>query len=160
MGTVAKVNDVLCDLISKIDDVSKTNASKFDDNNFCAVSPTPTPTPTTSPGGTVTPTPTPTITPTITPTPTPTPSAPCVKGCCLTQLCYSDLDCATSCSCNEFFEVYLSLPCDTNPCTLANAIGIFRNDTCTSVAPAGYYSDGTDCYYWDGSTNLTLQGPC
>lgn len=23
-----------------------------------------------------------------------------------------------------------------------------------------FYSDGTDCYYWDGVSTLTYQGPC
>jgi hypothetical protein len=48
MGTVTKLNDVLCVNISKVDDVLKANASKWDDNTFCP-SATPTPTPTPSP---------------------------------------------------------------------------------------------------------------
>lgn len=70
MGTVTKLNDVLCGNISKIDDVLKSNVLYFDENTFC---PTPTPTPTT-PVGTPTPTPTVTKTPTNTPTNTVTPS--------------------------------------------------------------------------------------
>lgn len=163
MGTISKVNDILCANISKIDDILKANASKLDDNTFCPVSPTPTPTPTKSPGATATPTPTvtvtPTVTPTITPTPTPTPSVPCQKGCCFVQLCYG-ADCSEACSCNQPVEMYLSLPCSTDPCTLANATGIYRDDQCTAPAPDGYYSDAADCYYWDGSTSLTYQGPC
>jgi len=177
MGTVAKVNNVLCDLISKIDDVSKVNASKFDDNNFCVVSPTPTPTPTTSPGGTVTPTPTPTITPTITPTPTPTPTPtitptitttptptptpepPCAPGCCYIELC-AGADCVDACSCNSLRAVYLSRPCKDDPCELNFATGIYEDSSCTVPASPAFYSDGTNCYEWDGSSTLTYQGPC
>jgi hypothetical protein len=45
MGTVTKLNNVLCANISKVDSILKANASKWDDNTFCPVSPTPTPTP-------------------------------------------------------------------------------------------------------------------
>ena len=94
MGTVTKLNDVLCANISKVDDVLKANASKWDDNTFCPPTPTPTPTvtvtptvtpssttprlsqtPTLTPTNTLTPTVTPTLTPTNTLTPTVTPSS-------------------------------------------------------------------------------------
>ena len=48
MGTLTKLNDVLCANISKVDDILKANASMWDDNTFCP-SATPTPTPTPSP---------------------------------------------------------------------------------------------------------------
>ena len=153
MGTVSKLNDVLCANISKVDDVLKANASKFDDNTFCAS--TPTPTPTSNPGASATPTPTPTPTPTITPTPSP---IPCDRGCCFVTLCYGG-DCTDACSCNNPVDVYLSLACVNDPCTLAYALGIFRDDTCTARAPEGYYSDAADCYYWDGAS-VSYQGPC
>ena len=163
MGTVSKLNDVLCANISKVNDVLKANASKFDDNTFCPVSPTPTPTPTQSPGATATPTPTvtvtPTITPTITPTPTPTPTIPCAPGCCYRELCLGG-DCVDACSCNNVKGVYLSIPCKTDPCTLDFATGIYDDDLCTVPSPPGFYSDGLDCYEWDGSSTLTPQGPC
>ena len=163
MGTISKVNDILCANISKIDDVLKANASKLDDNTFCPSSPTPTPTPTQSPGGTATPTPTitptATVTPTITPTPTPTPSY-CTKDyCCYIELCFGN-DCSEACSCNDVRGVYLHIPCGNWICRLANADGIFDDDLCTSPSQLGYYVDaGNDCYYWDGST-LSYQGPC
>jgi len=70
MGTITKLNDVLCSSINRVDSISKTSIELWDDNTFCpAASPTPTPTPTR------TPTPTPTPTPTRTPTPTPSPAA-------------------------------------------------------------------------------------
>jgi hypothetical protein len=221
MGTVTKLNDVLCVNISKVDDILKANASKWDDNTFCPVSPTPTPTPTKTVTPTPTPspavncvdgettnggfysfydccgvyfegsgelpfvacydanklntgisfgdpcsyscvTPTPTITPTMTPTPTSTPtSVPCDRGCCFVELCYSERDCSDACVCNDVRGVYLSQPCQTDPCELAYADGIYKNDGCTDPAGEGYYSSGTDCWYWD-ATNLTLtyQGPC
>lgn len=74
MGTITKLNDVLCSSINRVDGISKSSIELWDDNTFCPeASPTPTPTPTTTP--TPTPTRTPTPTPTRTPTPTPTPSA-------------------------------------------------------------------------------------
>ena len=80
MGTITKLNDVLCSSIRKVDDKAKSEIKFWDDNTFCP-EPSPTPTPTITPTRTPTPTPTrtptptPTITPTRTPTPTPTPSA-------------------------------------------------------------------------------------
>lgn len=162
MGTISKVNDILCANISKIDDVLKANASKLDDNTFCPSSPTPTPTPTQSPGGTPTPTPTitptATVTPTITPTPTPTPSYCEKAACCYIELCFGN-DCSEACSCNDVRGVYLHIPCGNWLCRLSNADGIFTDDFCTSPAQGGFYSDANDCYYWDGST-LSYQGPC
>lgn len=173
MGTVSKLNDVLCANISKVDDVLKANASKFDDNTFCPATPTPTPTVTSTPGGsptqtptatvtpTVTPTytPTATVTPTYTPTVTPTQSIPCSPDCCFVELCYSPDDCATSCSCNRPEPFYLHLPCKNDPCTMAYADGIYFDDLCTIPGEVGYYSDGFDCYYWDQST-LTFSAAC
>ena len=151
MGTISKVNDVLCANISKIDDVLKANAAKFDDNIFCPVTPTPTPTP----GGSATPTPTPSYTPTYTPTPTPT---ACVRGCCYVELCVG-ADCADACACNNVRGFYLSIPCDYFPCRLDQATGIYDDDLCTVPAGAAVYSDGSNCYDWDG-TNLTYNSPC
>lgn len=76
MGTITKLNNVLCSSINRVDGISKSSIELWDDNTFCpAASPTPTPTITPTITPTRTPTPTPTITPTRTPTPTPTPSA-------------------------------------------------------------------------------------
>ena len=214
MGTVTKLNDVLCVNISKVDDVLKANASKWDDNTFCPVSPTPTPTPTPSPAvncvdgettnggfysfydccgvyfeGSGEPsfvacydanklntgisfgdpcsyscvTPTPTITPTMTPTPTITPTitpSPCAPGCCVVELCYGSDDCSQACTCREPANYYISILCSTDPCIMANALGIYLDDRCGTPAPAGYYSDGVDCYYWDGSSSLSYGGGC
>lgn len=153
MGTISKVNDILCANISKIDDVLKANAAKFDDNIFCPVTPTPTPTP----GGSATPTPTVTFTPTVTPTVTPT--IPCTPGCCFVELCYDPDGCRQACPCNIIRPVYLSIPCKTDPCLLSNATGIFNDDLCSDPAPEGYYSDGTDCYSWFSGV-LTYDAPC
>ena len=122
---------------------------------------TPTPTPTLTSTLTLTPTQTPTLTQTQAPgaTPTPTPTVACRPGCCFIELCFSDRDCADACTCNMTQPFYLSIPCDTDPCRLDQATGIFINDTCDAPAPPMYYSDGFDCYYWDG-TNLTHNGPC
>ena len=150
MGTISKVNDILCANISKIDDRLKANASKLDDNVFCPVSPTPTPSATSSGAS-----PTPTPTPQVTPTPSPT---PCSEICCEVELCIG-LDCVEACSCNETFTFYLHIPCYTSGCTLGIADGIFVDSRCGSLANEGYYSDGQECYYWDGIT-LTYQGDC
>ena len=140
MGTVTKLNDVLCANISKVDDILKANASKWDDNSFCPSGPTPTPTPT----------------PTVTPTPTPTPT--CVPDCCFVEVCVSD-ECTNACACIEVIGVYLHLPCGGD-CILSNADGVFQDSRCGIPEKAGlYFSDGADCYYWDGST-LSYQGPC
>jgi len=141
MGTITKLNDILCANISKVDDVLKANASKWDDNTFC-------------PGGSPTPT------PTITPTPTPTPTPACLPGCCRVELCYNDTSCGEACLCTNTVIVYLSIACSTDPCTLGNASGIFDDPSCRTPAAAGYYSDGVDCYNWDGSGTLIFGQPC
>ena len=92
-------------------------------------------------------------------TPTPTSSAPCRRGCCYVELC-SGADCAEACSCNFQAGFYLSIPCETDPCTLANALGIYTDDTCTNPARAGSYSDGFGCWDWDGSSTLTFNSNC
>ena len=135
---------------------------------------TPTVTPTYTPTSTVTPTRTPTVTPTRTPTPTvtqspavatptptptPTETASCNPGCCYVELCVGR-SCQDACDCNIPYNAYLSIPCDTDPCELAYATGIFDDDACTTPARANYFVDGTGgCYYWDGST-LSLSASC
>jgi len=223
MGTVTKLNDVLCSNISKVDDVLKANASKWDDNTFC---PTPTPpvgTPTPTPTNTLTPTKTPTVTPTNTPTgtrpvvsptptltPTPTP-VNCILGtidsatsysyveCCepyarltgttvdkvnicynpnygstnvipvsprvvcdtnaLTHCCdiylgYSDLDFSIACAA-EATLFYFSVPC-LERCIFELALNIYTDANCNTVAPDGYYSDGTNFYVMSGGV---ISGP-
>jgi hypothetical protein len=152
MGTIAKVNNILCANIAKIDNVLKAGAYKLDDNIFCPPEVTPTPTPTNTPAGA-----TPSPTPKVTPTPTQTPPE-CPKDCCIVQLCYSIKNCQDACLCNEPVNVYLTV-CTGNPCELSAAFGIFAEDTCTVLAAQGYYSDGTNCYTWFGGV-LTLSGSC
>jgi hypothetical protein len=123
MGTVTKLNDVLCVNISKVDDILKANASKWDDNTFCD-------------------------------------STPCTPDCCPVELCFNDRRCSVACGCRSPFVAYLSRPCNTDPCGLAYATGIFADEKCTEPAQAGFYSDGSDCYEWDGTSSLTPQGPC
>ena len=94
MGTITKLNDVLCSSINRVDSISKTSIELWDDNTFCpAATPTPTPTPTrtSTPTPTPTRTSTPTPTPTRTSTPTPTPSPAgltkySVESCCVRDL--------------------------------------------------------------------------
>jgi hypothetical protein len=101
-------------------------------------------------------TPTPTITPTMTPTPTP---VPCDRGCCFVELCFAREDCSKACTCNDVIGVYLNQPCNQDPCELAYADGIYKNDGCTDPAEEGYYSDNTNCYLWQSGI-LTIQGTC
>jgi hypothetical protein len=144
MSTLSSINGILCADIDSVDGNAKINILKFDDVLFCSdVTPTPTPTP---------------VTPKPTPTPTPTP-VPCDPGCCERELCYGR-DCLAACDCNEFGTFYLHLPCNTDPCELAYADGIFKDERCETPADAAYYSQGGVCYYWDGSTTLSVQGPC
>jgi hypothetical protein len=97
---------------------------------------------------------------TPTPTPTLTPTTPCGRECCYVELCYSTIDCADACQCNQAVGVYLDI-CKFTPCRLSSAFGIYSDDTCTIPSADGYYSNTVDCYYWDGSTlTLTYQGPC
>ena len=143
MGTVTKLNDVLCANISKVDDILKANASKWDDNSFCPSGPTPTPTPT----------------PTVTPTPTPTPT--CAPGCCYVELCYSERFPIEACDCLEVRGYYLHQTCDQDPCELAYATGIYDDDSCSTASQAGYYQDGSGVvYYWDGNTSLSFDSNC
>ena len=188
MGTVTKLNDVLCANISKVDNVLKSNASKWDDNTFCPATPTPTPTPTltqtptrtltptptqTSTPASVTPsvTPTPTVTPTSTPpsvtptpTPTPTPTTPCATDCCVIKLVYSNVDCIDACDPIYFPIDYYITKCSVNSCDLSKAIEIYADNfsgKCEVIAADGYYSDGVICGYWDSTTLIfTIQGPC
>ena len=189
MAIITKLNDVLCVNISKIDNVLKTNVKYFDNNTFCPTpTPTPTTpvgTPTPTPTKTVTPTPTntptltqtltPTNTPTLTqtltptptptstqagstPTPTPTSTTVCSPGCCAVELWYGR-DCSAACGHENFDLFFLSIPCETDPCTLANATEILINASCTTKAGPGSYSDGIDCIDWDGSSIVSIN-PC
>ena len=141
MATITKINDILCSAVSKVDDIAKASILYFDDNSFCPSGPTPTPTPT----------------PTATPTPTPTPT-PCPPTCCEVNLCYGR-DCFAACTCNNQATFFLHIPCVDNPCTLGYADGIFEDSNCTTPASEASYTDGSECYFWDGTT-LTSIGPC
>jgi hypothetical protein len=69
-------------------------------------------------------------------------------------------DCVDACSCNNLKPFYLSTPCDGDDCVLSNATGIFNDERCLEPAADGFYSDGSSCYEWDGTSVLTSQGPC
>jgi len=156
MATISKINDILCVNVAKLDNVLKANAAFWDDNAFCPDVPlTPTPTPTVTATKTVTATPRPT--PTLTPTPSQTPQE-CPKDCCLVQLCYSSKNCEDACLCNEPVNVYLTV-CTGDRCELSVAFGIFVEETCTTPAVGGYYSDGTSCYLWQGGV-LSFNSNC
>jgi len=96
-------------------------------NNLQAVSPTATGCPTT-------PTPAP-------PTPTPTPTS----GCVTVSLRYSSVDSATAC--NASSNTYYG-----NGSTLFGTSVLYTDAGCTSNAPAGWYSDGVNARFWNGSS--------
>ncbi len=149
MGIITVLNGVACGDINAVNNLlagAGGDILKWDDNTFCPVptatpTPTPTPTPSPTPGG---------------PTPTPTPT--CAPQCCPASVCYDRDSCRNSCSCNDIRTVYLKTPCEDDPCVLDYATGIFDDDTCTTAAQSGYYSQ-TGCYFWNGTT-LVYQGSC
>ena len=156
MANISAVNGILCVDIGSVNSNAKIDIFQFDGIEFCVA--TPTPTPTVSP--TNTPTPTPTQSPgRVTPTPTPTESPPCVPDCCFVELCYDANECGEACACNIRKSYYLHLPCG-GTCDLSNADGIFDDERCSIQAAEGFYSNGSDCWYWDGSSTLAYNGPC
>ena len=223
MGTITKLNDVLCGSISKVDNVLKANASKWDDNTFCPqTTPTPTPTPTITPTSTpASVTQTPTATPANTPTPTPTATPAgqkCIEGtipketvysyysccypygeitgttgslgetvcyfpfsattnvtavspevqcessaltkCCQISLSYTELQPLNPCDMGGTeVQYYISAPCLETLCDLTVALAIYSDDSCTTVAPDGYYTDGIGYASISGGS-YTYGGPC
>ena len=178
MGTVAKLNDVLCGSISKVDDVLKANASKWDDNTFCSQNCIegnidtftnysykdccyPYAQITGNTGGdklnicfdttgyrlNVT---------------AVSPQVICDKSvltsCCEIQLGYSEFNPSNACGLYQE-SYYISIPCLATSCDLSSAFAIYTDNSCTSLAPEGYYSDGTD-YGTQGAVSFTFNGPC
>jgi len=141
--------------------ITLTNTPTLTQTLTQTLTPTPTPTNTPTLTQTLTPTPTPTSTQAgSTPTPTPTPTTTvCGPGCCAVELWYGR-DCAAACAKENFDLFFLSIPCETDPCTLANATGIFINASCTTKAEPGSYKDDFDCYDWDGTSSLTYNSSC
>jgi hypothetical protein len=121
--------------------------------------PTQTPTPTITQTPTQTPSDTPTQTPTNTETPTPTATptvtqTPPVCVCNSIKLSYSAVDCGTACS--GYHDGYFYCG-DLQTLPLSAGTIIFTANTCTGIAPAGFYSDvsgegGTSCYQITGNT--------
>jgi len=112
---------------------------------------TPTPTPTGAP--TFTPTPTPTATPpaaTATPTPTPTPTAvPTYNMLLNNSSTYFNSTSAEACSAYNGYQrrmYYSAQP------FFSNGMSLYLNSSLTALAPDGYYSDGTNSYFFSGGT--------
>jgi hypothetical protein len=64
--------------------------------------------------------------------------------CCNIYLGYSDIDFSTACAA-EATLFYFSVPC-LERCTFELALNIYTDANCNTVAPDGYYSDGTNFY--------------
>jgi hypothetical protein len=62
--------------------------------------------------------------------------------CCEIQLGYDERDLSVACGASRT-TYYISVPCKTNGCILDFALGIYTDISCTTLAPDGYYSDGT-----------------
>ena len=178
MGTVTKLNDVLCGSISKVDDVLKANASKWDENTFCAtcieghipketeflyreccypfLQITGTSGPSTT-GYTVCYNPTYN---TINVTPV-SPQVICdtsvLTRCCQVQLGYG-VSGFQACGASPS-KYYISIPCLEENCDLKSAFAIYTDNSCTTLAPDGYYSDGIGYGEQVGGV-FTIQGLC
>ena len=75
--------------------------------------------------------------------------------CCEVFLGYSDVDSSTACAA-EATLFYISTPCKATSCDLNGAFAIYTDNYCTTLAPDGYYSDGTDFYVMSGGV---ISGP-
>jgi hypothetical protein len=53
----------------------------------------------------------------------------------------------------------ISVPCTTNSCRLEIAFAIYTDQSCTTLAPDGYYSDGIN-YGSQAGGAFTFNGPC
>ena len=74
--------------------------------------------------------------------------------CCDIYLGYSDLDPSTACAA-EATLFYFSVPC-LERCAFELALNIYTEANCHTVAPDGYYSDGTNFYVMSGGV---ISGP-
>jgi hypothetical protein len=65
-----------------------------------------------------------------------------LTACCEIQLGYDELDLSVACGASKT-TYYISIPCKSNGCILDYALGIYTDVSCTTLAPDGFYSDGT-----------------
>ena len=65
-----------------------------------------------------------------------------VTTCCEIDLGYSEVDPANACYATKE-TYYISIPCKSAACLLDFALGIYTDVSCTTLAPDGFYSDGT-----------------
>ena len=177
MGTVAKLNDVLCGSISKVDDVLKANASKWDDNTFCSQNCIegnidtftnysykdccyPYAQITGNTGGdklnicfdtTGYRSGVQAVSPTV------VCQYSALTSCCEIQLGYEEIfvdPCAAVQS-----TYYISTSCLATSCDLSGAFAIYTDEYCTAIADDGYYSDGIS-YGTQSSGVFTFDNPC
>ena len=81
-----------------------------------------------------------------------------LTACCEIELGYSELDPAYACTAT-LETYYISTACKVNGCVLDYALGIYTDDSCETLAPDGYYSDGTN-YGTVSGGSFTFNGLC
>ena len=81
-----------------------------------------------------------------------------LTSCCEILLGYDINDQLSACGASQT-TYHISNPCITNSCRLANAFAIYTNNSCTTLADDGVYSDGTDYGTQSGGV-FTYGGLC
>jgi len=81
-----------------------------------------------------------------------------LTSCCEILLGYDINDQLNACSATQA-TYYISNPCLTNSCRLPQASAIYTDDSCTTLADDGVYSDGTDYGTQSGGV-FTYVGLC
>ena len=80
--------------------------------------------------------------------------------CCQITMSYTELEPFPPCDMGGTgVQYYISAPCLETLCDLTVALAIYSDDSCTTVAPDGYYTDGIG-YATISGGNYTYGGPC
>jgi hypothetical protein len=80
-----------------------------------------------------------------------------LTSCCEIQLGYNDIF-IDPCGAPQS-TYYISAPCIVTSCRLNVAFAVYTDDSCTTPAPDGYYSDGISYGLQSGGV-FTFTGPC
>jgi hypothetical protein len=80
--------------------------------------------------------------------------------CCEIHMSYTELFPFDPCDMGgTAVDYYISAPCGETLCDLTVALAIYEDDSCTTVAPDGYYTDGIGYASINGGS-YTYGGPC
>jgi len=80
--------------------------------------------------------------------------------CCHIYLSYAQIEPFNPCDMGGIVgQYYISAPCLETLCDLTVALAIYEDDSCTTVAPDGHYTDGIGYASISGG-NYTYGGPC